>query len=152
MQRALPEATAVGVELDPVICEHTRHNLDLIGCPIEMRNADYAEALDDLEVPSDGLAVAFVGPPWGHAFDPATGLDLGRTLPPVPEIVARIEASLAGRPLLLAVQAFERIEPASLGAVTSLFDWSELRTYALNPPGKNPATLLGTRGWTPDLP
>lgn len=153
MHRALPDAQAVGVELDPVICQHTRHNLDLVGCPIEMRNGSYVDALGALSgLAPDGVAVFFVGPPWGHGFDPATGLDFGRTIPPVSEVVDRIEASIPGRPLLVAVQAFERIEPASLGAVRSLFDWSQLRTYSLNPPGKNPATLLGTRGWTPNLP
>ena len=90
-----------------------------------------------------------MGPPWGHGFDAATGLDFARTIPPVREIVERIFASLPRTPLLVAVQAFERIEPTSLEAVRSLFDWSQLRTYPLNPPGRNPATLLGTRGWTP---
>ena len=152
MHRALPDAVAVGVELDPVIWRHTRHNLDLVGCPIEVRNGSYSDALDhldELDVATDGVAVVFVGPPWGHAFDPATGLDLGRTTPPVGEIVDHLEAGLGGRPLVVAVQAFERVEPASLEAVRSLFDWSELRAYSLNPPGKNPATLVGTRGWVP---
>ena len=44
---------------------------------------------------------------------------------------------------------FERVEPTSLEAVRAMFEWSELRTYSLNPPGKNPATLLGSRGWIP---
>jgi hypothetical protein len=149
MHRALPDAMAVGVELDPVIWEHTHHNLDLVGCPIEVRKGSYVDALDDLDAPRDGVVVVFVGPPWGHGFDVATGLDFGRTVPPVHEIVDLIESSMSGLPLVVAVQAFERIEPASLEAVQSLFDWSELRTYSLNPPGKNPATLLGTRGWTP---
>ena len=152
MHRALPDADALGVELDPAIWQHTRDNLELVGCPIEMRNGSYTDALDDLDAPADGLAIFFVGPPWGHGFDAATGLDFERTLPPVREIVDRVFDSMPGRPVLVAVQAFERIEPASFEAVSSLFDWSELRTYSLNPPGKNPATLLGTRGWTPDVP
>ena len=150
LHRALPDAVALGVELDPVIWEHTLHNLDAVGCPIEVRNGDYSDVLDDLDAPPVGVAVVFVGPPWGHGFDAVTGLDFGRTLPPVPAVVDRIEAAMQGRPLIVAVQAFERIEPASLEAVQSLFDWSELRTYSLNPPGKNPATLIGTRGWTPE--
>jgi hypothetical protein len=149
VHRALPDAAAVGVELDPVIWEHTHHNLDLVGCPIEVRQGSYVDTLGALEAPPDGLVVFFVGPPWGHGFDLATGLDLGRTLPPVGTVVDQIVASVPGRPVLVAVQAFERIEPASLASVRSRFDWSELRTYDLNPPGKNPATLLGTRGWSP---
>ena len=154
MHRALPDAVAVGVELDPAIWQLTRHNLDLVGYPIELRNGSYTDALDDLDdldALQDGLAVFFVGPPWGHAFDAATGLDFGRTLPPVREVVDHIEAGMPERPLLVAVQAFERVEPESLEEVRSMFDWSQLRTYSLNPPGKNPATLLGTRGWRPDI-
>jgi hypothetical protein len=149
MHRALPGALTVGTELNPVIWETTWRNLALVPYPIDVRNGSYADVLDDLDTTPKGLAVVFVGPPWGHGFDPATGLDFSRTDPPVGEVVERIAAGLPDRPLLVAVQAFERIEPASFEAVTSLFDWSELRSYALNPPGKNPATLLGTRGWTP---
>jgi hypothetical protein len=148
MHQAMPDAAAVGVEVDPVIWEHTSHNLDLVGCRVDLRNGSYTEALADFEAPEEGLAVVFVGPPWGHGFDPTTGLDFGRTTPPVAEIVEHIEGKV-GRPLLVAVQAFERLEPASLAAVQEMFEWSQLRTYSLNPPGKNPATLLGTRGWTP---
>jgi hypothetical protein len=150
MHAALPRAMAVGVEFDPVICEHTRHNLELVGCPITMRNDDFAHALGDLDVPSEGLAVVFIGPPWGHAFDPDRGLDLAGTTPPVRDIVTRVEDTLGGRPLLIAVQAFERMEPESLADVRSMLDWSHVSTYSLNPPGRNPATLLGTRGWVPD--
>jgi hypothetical protein len=149
VHRALPDVAAVGVELDPVIWENSRHNLDLVGSSIDWRHGSYLDALDDLDPSPDGTAILFVGPPWGHGFDATTGLDFARTIPPVREIVERIFASLPRTPLLVAVQAFERIEPSSLEAVRSLFDWSELRTYSLNPPGRNPATLLGTRGWTP---
>jgi hypothetical protein len=149
VHRALPEAAAIGVELDPVIWAHTRHNLDLVGLPIDVRHGSFADELDALEPPPDGLAVVFVAPPWGHGFDVISGLDFNQTLPPVRLIVDHIVASLPGRPLLIAVQAFERIEPASLAAVRSRFDWSELRTYSLNPPGNHPATLLGTLGWSP---
>jgi hypothetical protein len=148
VHRALPDATAIGVELDPVIWAHTRHNLELVGCKIDVRNGSFADALDDLEAPAEGLAVFFVGPPWGHGFDGRT-LDLARTLPPVTLVVDRILAGFPERPVLIAVQAFERLDPGSLAAVRSRFDWSELRTYSLNPAGRNPATLLGTRNWRP---
>ncbi len=149
MHSALPGVAAAGIEIDPVIWEHTRNNLGLAGCPIELRNGSYADVLDELDPPPDGLTIVFVGPPWGHGFDATTGLDFGRTVPPVREIVDLVTTAIPGRPLLVAVQAFERIEPESLEAVRSAFDWSQLRTYTLNPPGKNPATLLGTLGWTP---
>jgi hypothetical protein len=149
VHRALPDVTAVGVELDPVIWENSRHNLDLVGSSIDWRHGSYLDALADIDPAPDGLAIVFVGPPWGHGFDATTGLDFALTTPPVRDIVDHIIAGLPRTPLLVAVQAFERIEPASLEEVRSMFDWSELRTYSLNPPGRNPATLLGTRGWTP---
>jgi hypothetical protein len=151
MHRALPDAAAAGVEIDPAICEHTRHNPDLAGCPLELRNGSYAEVLEQLGAPREGLTVVFVGPPWAHGFDAVTGLDFGRTVPPVREVVDLVVHAIRGRPLLVAVQAFERVEPTSLESVSSVFDWSQLRTYSLNPPGKNPASLLGTLGWTPAL-
>lgn len=149
LHRALPHAAAVGVELDPVICAHTRHNLELVGCPVEVHNAHYADALTSLDTPNSGVVVVFVGPPWGHALDLERGLDLDATAPPVSEIVDRVVDRFGGRTLLIAVQAYERIEPASLDRLESVFDWSRLHTYALNPPGRNPATLLGTLGWAP---
>lgn len=150
LQRALPDARALGVELDPVIAAHTRQNLELVGCPVEVRNAGYADVLDSLDPPADGLVVVFVGPPWGHAFDPAQGLDLRGTAPAVTEVVDHVVERLGSRPLLIAVQAYERIQPSSLEALGVVLDWSDLHTYDLNPPGRNPATLLTTRGWAPD--
>ena len=47
------------------------------------------------------------------------------------------------------MQAFERMNTEALADVTSRFEWSFVHTYAINPPGRNPALVLGTRGWTP---
>jgi hypothetical protein len=161
LHRALPDARAVGIELDPVIHEHARHNLDLVGCPIELHREHYADALSSLDpaVPADpgaaggggagGLAVVFIGPPWGHALDLEHGLDLDGTAPPVHEILGRVTEALAGRPLLIAVQAFERMVPGPVEDLAATLDWSRLSCYDLNPPGRNPATLLGTLGWRP---
>ena len=50
--------------------------------------------------------------------------------------------------LLLATQVYETVDPDGVADVTSRFDWSTLRTYDIDPPGRNHGLLLGTRGWT----
>lgn len=37
----------------------------------------------------------------------------------------------------------------SLAELRPRFDWTSLRVYDLNAPGKNHGILLGTRGWVP---
>jgi hypothetical protein len=39
--------------------------------PIELINVDYVAGLESVSVPSAQRIVAFVAPPWGHAFDTA---------------------------------------------------------------------------------
>jgi hypothetical protein len=112
-------------------------------------DVDYASGLAALTPRADQLVVVYVAPPWGHAFDPARGLDLGRTEPPIIDIVDVVTRSLPDSPLLVAVQAFERLDAAPLDDLRSHFDWSYLHTYALNEPGRNPALVLGTCRWTP---
>jgi hypothetical protein len=149
LQRMIPGSTGIGFEIDPVIGEHTAHNLALVGAPLSLVGTDYRQGLSSI-TPKDGqLVVVYVAPPWAHAFDPERGLDLGHTEPPVAEIVDVVTRSLADNPLLIAVQAFERLDEPSLDDVASRFDWSYVHTYTLNQPGRNPALVLGTRGWAP---
>jgi hypothetical protein len=150
LQRMIPGSTGVGFEIDPVIGGHTSHNLALVDAPIDVVNSDYAEGLRSVEARADQLIVVFVAPPWGHAFDPDTGLDLGGTEPPIGEIVDIVAERLAGHRLLIAVQAFERLDSAALDDVTARFDWSFVHRYDINPPGRNPALVLGTLGWMPE--
>jgi hypothetical protein len=149
LQQTIPRSTAVGFEIDPVIAEHTTHNLSLTDASIEIVNVDYVDGLRSVEAPAEQLIVVYVAPPWGHAFDPDTGLDLGGTEPPVGEIVDVVVDRLSGHRLLIAVQAFERLNSETLREVTARFEWSFVHTYGINPPGRNPALVLGTRGWTP---
>jgi hypothetical protein len=149
LQQMIPGSSGVGFEVDPVIAEHTAHNLSLVNAPIDLVNVDFAEGLRSVDVPSEQLIVVYIAPPWGHAFDPDVGLDLGRTEPPCDEIVDVVAERLAGRRLLIAVQAFEHLNPQTLADMTARFDWSFVHTYSINAPGKNPALVLGTYGWKP---
>jgi hypothetical protein len=149
LQRMIPGSAGIGFEIDPMIAGHTRRNLSIADAPVDLVNADYAVGLRSVDVPDDQLVVVFIAPPWGHAFDPAEGLDVSRTEPPVGEIVDIVIERLTGHRLLIAVQAFERLDQDALDDVTGRFEWSFVHTYALNPPGRNPALVLGTRGWTP---
>jgi hypothetical protein len=76
-------------------------------------------------------------------------LDLRRTTPPVTEVVDRVAATFGPRRLLLAVQLYGRVEPASLQDLVDRCDWSSRQTYAIDPPGRNHRLLLGTLRWSP---
>jgi hypothetical protein len=95
------------------------------------------------------LAVVFIAPPWGEALSQASGLDLGRTTPPVGEVVDLLAARFAGHRLLVGVQLHERVDPGSLAAVTARFAWSAPNRYDIDAPGHNHGLLLGTLGWAP---
>ena len=126
----------------------TKRNLSLLGLSLEIRHADYVVALRDLSVPDTQLVVAFIAPPWGDALNGSAGLDLRRTTPPVREIVNSLAQHFPNR-LLFSIQAYERLDAASLAELTALFDWSALRIYDFNPEGQNHGLLLATRGWRP---
>jgi hypothetical protein len=93
--------------------------------------------------------VAFIAPPWGDALDPASGLDLRRTYPPIPEITERLNQHFAENPMLFVVQVHETVNRASLSELATQFDWSNLRIYDLLAPGANHGALLATRRWRP---
>ncbi len=142
---------AVGFELDAGVFEATRANLELVGATLELRHQDFVVGLRDLAEDGsagDGPLIAFVAPPWGDALDEAAGLNLRATHPPVAGVVDLILQTFPDRPLLVAVQLYERVEPRSLAELAERFDWSEPRTYDINEPGRNHGLLLGTRGWT----
>ena len=102
-----------------------------------------------LRIGEDELLIVFVAPPWGDALSESSGLDLLQTKPPVTGIIDLIAHTFPDRKVLLAVQVYGTVVPASLEAVTSRCAWAEVKTYDIDPPGKNHGLLLGTLGWTP---
>jgi hypothetical protein len=147
--RKLPAASGIAFELDTQVYRLTRDNLSLLGSPIELVHDNYLDALRQLKVPANMLVIAFIAPPWGTAFSPATGLDLRGTTPPVREILESL-ALILPNPMLLAIQVCERLVQDSLTDITTRCDWSALHVYDSNKAAENRnGLLLLTRGWRP---
>lgn len=140
---------SVGFELDDVVFALTRENLSIMGLGIEVLHEGYEPGLHGLSVSDDALVIVFVSPPWGAALDEAVGLDLRRTTPPVADIVALAMDVFRRNKLLVAIQAYELVEPDSMAELTRRFDWSAFNVYDINPQAKNPGLVLGTVGWSP---
>jgi hypothetical protein len=150
IRRHVEAERAVGFELDHAMFEMTRRNLALVGAQIELLHQDFASGLGAVTVAADRRVIVFVAPPWGEALTEASGLDLRRTAPPVGEVVDLVSARFAHNRLFFAVQIYEHTDPDSIADVTARFDWSDLKTYLIDEPGRNHGALLGTRGWTHD--
>jgi hypothetical protein len=149
IQRHVPGSRAVGFELDDAVFEASRRNLSILGLDLELLHVDCDAGLKALTVHREELLIVFVAPPWGGALSEGSGLDLGRTTPPVAEIVDLVAARFARQQLLLAIQMYERVDRSSLAEVTARFDWSTVKTYEIDAPGKNHGLLLATIGWRP---
>ncbi len=146
--RGLPRARGIGFEVDEAVHELTRRNLSTMGLPIEVLHVDFGSGLDSLTVRSDQLLVVFVAPPWGDALQPATGLDLRRTTPPVGVIVDLLIERF-DNPLLFAIQVHEQTDLGSMVDLRQRFDWSSSRIYDLTTPGTNHGIVLASKRWAP---
>lgn len=142
-------ARGIGFESDAVVFSLTRQNIAALALPIEIVNADYRSGLSGISLAPSELLVAFIAPPWGDALDRKSGLDLGRTSPPINEIVDFLLHRFPYNQLLFVIQVFEIIVPDSIDACRARFDWSTQRIYDLNTTGQNHGIFLGTRGWIP---
>jgi hypothetical protein len=142
-------ARAVGFERDDTVFALTEANLRLAGADIELLHDGYDTGLATLNVPAEGLVVVFVAPPWGRALGAESGLDLRATTPPVAQVLQSCGQTLGSRPVLFAVQVFERVERDSLAEVTAQLQWRHLMIYDLDAAGHNHGVLIGTSNWTP---
>jgi 16S rRNA G966 N2-methylase RsmD len=145
--RNLGTTRGLGFELDATVFRHTQHNLEALGLPIEIVNTDYRSGLSAVLVVNQ-LLITFIAPPWGHALNRISGLDLRHTTPPITEIVEFLFNAFAHSRHLCAIQVHETVHPESMADLKSRFDWSALRVYGLNAPGENHGMLLGAKGWT----
>lgn len=145
--RHIPGAEGIGFEADPAIFAMSSRNIASLAAPIRLFAGDYRELLAIHRFPSGHHIVAFLAPPWGDALDAQTGLDLGRTKPPVAEIMADIERVYPDAPILFVVEVHERLVAEPLHALRARFDRSELRIYDLAGPTGRHGILLGTRRW-----
>jgi hypothetical protein len=144
--RHLPGARGLGFESDANVFQQTRQNLAALNWPVDIQNTDYRVGLSGLDDIADRLLVVFIAPPWGDALDATSGLDLGRTTPPIVEIVDLLTQRFPKSPLLCAIQVYEKVNDASMAEVQRRFDWSASRNYVLNAPGQNHGVLIGAKG------
>jgi hypothetical protein len=142
---------AVGFDADAGVYAATARNLACLGIEIALRRDAFPDGLEALAASSSAgeLLIAFVAPPWGDALDPATGLDLRRTTPPVLDVIDELATRFPGHEAVVAVQTFETVVPASLSEILTRFEWHASHTYAIDPPGRNHALLLGSVGFAP---
>src|SRR5262249_34939458 len=136
----------LGVE--PAVFDLTTRNIAYLSAPIELVSGSYKGLVGSRRHPADHLIVVFLGPPWGDALRPDTGLRLDRTKPPILEIVHDFEPVYGVQPVLYVTEVHEVNEPNALKAVEAAFDWSHLRIYDVNAPGLQHGVLLGTRRWS----
>jgi hypothetical protein len=125
----------------------TTRNIAHLEAPIELVQGSYKDLVAVRKHPADHRIVVFLGPPWGDALQPGTGLHLDRTKPPILDIVADFDQVYGSQPVLYVSEVHEVNEPTSLKAVEAAFDWADLRIYDVNVPGLQHGILLGTRGW-----
>jgi hypothetical protein len=145
--RHLPGSSGIGFELEPAVFDLTTRNIAHIKAPIELVQGSYKDLVAVRRHPADRLVVVFLGPPWGDALRPDTGLHLDRTKPPILEIVRDFEQVYSPQPVLYVTEVHEVNERTALRAVEAVFDWSDLRVYDVNVPGLQHGILLGTRRW-----
>jgi hypothetical protein len=149
MLRHLPGAKGIGFEVEPAVFDLTTRNIARLNAPIELVHGSYKDLVGARKHPEDHLVVVILGPPWGDALHPVTGLHLDRTNPPILEIVRDFEQVYGSQPMLYVTEVHEVNEPTALKAVEAAFDWSDLRIYDVNAPGLQHGILLGTQRWAP---
>jgi hypothetical protein len=147
--RHLPGSKGIGFEVEPAVFDLTTRNIVHLTAPIELVHGSYKDLVGSRRHPADHLIVVFLGPPWGDALQPGTGLHLDRTKPPILEIVNDFEQVYGTQPVLYVTEVHEVNEPNALRAAETAFDWSDLRIYDVNVPGLQHGVLLGTRRWSP---
>ena len=147
--RHVPNATARGYELDETVFALTSRNLALLSLDrqFQLIQGDYRQLISKHMFPPDHHLVVCLGPPWGDALTPSAGLDLGRTRPPVGDIVDDFERVYPSNPSLYVVEAHERLVPESLAALRRKFTECDLQIYDVAAPHGRRATLIGSNRW-----
>ena len=124
--RHLPGAEGLGFEFEQAIFDMTKANIATLDAPIRLVHGDYRTLLREHPFLATDRIVAFLAPPWADALCAETGLDLGRTKPPVSEIIDDFERVYPDNPVLYVVEVHEHLVPEPLAALRSRFEWSEL--------------------------
>ncbi|WFU74077.1 hypothetical protein [Bradyrhizobium sp. CB2312] len=147
--RHVPRSRGIAFEFDPQVYHLTKQNLAAVDHTIDLKRGDYRAMLGQVDAARDDAMILFVAPPWGTALNEVEGLDLRRTEPPITEIIGKVGDRFPASRILFAVQVYEKLDKGSLAELRGKLDWSDLKIYDFNVPGRNHGVLLGTRGWTP---
>jgi hypothetical protein len=145
--RHLPGTEGLGFELEQAIFDMTTRNIASLSAPIRLVHGDFRALLGEHSFPAAHRIVAFLAPPWADALSAETGLDLGRTKPPVGDIIDDFECVYPNSPILYVVEVHERLVPEPLAALRKTFERSELNIYDLDGPTGRHGVLLGTKRW-----
>jgi hypothetical protein len=145
--RHVPNAAAIGFEMDPGVFALASRNLALLASPIKLLHGDYRALLGQQSFSPGDRLIVYLAPPWGDALTAENGLDLGRTYPPIGEIIDDFERVYPENPILYVVEAHERLVSASLAALQRKFDESDLQVYDIAAPHGRRAMLFGTNRW-----
>jgi hypothetical protein len=143
----LPGADGLGFEFEQAIFQMTTRNIAALAAPIRLLHGDFRALLGEHRFPDSHRVVAVLAPPWADALSKETGLDLGRTKPPIRDIIDAFERVYPRSPLLCAVEVHERLVPVPLAELRTAFEWSELNIYDVAGPTGRHGILLGTRRW-----
>jgi hypothetical protein len=145
--RHLPGAEGLGFEFERAIFDMSARNIALLGASIHLVHGDYRKLLNQHHFPGVHRIVAFLAPPWADALSVEAGLDLGRTKPPIENIVDDFESIYPSNPILYVTEVHERLVPEPLATLRSKFEWSELIVYDIPGATGRHGVLLGTRRW-----
>ncbi len=147
--RYVPDSQGMACEFDRQVYELTKRNIAGLDRTIDLQHGDYQLFLAECRRPPNHGLIFFIAPPWGTALDEVAGLDLRCTMPPITDVIRFIKTTYPSQRVFVAIQVYEKLNPASLREIQALLDWSDLRIYDLNAAGKNHGILLGTSGWKP---
>jgi hypothetical protein len=145
--RFLPSAEGIGFEAERAIFEMSTRNIASLGAPVRLFHGDNRDLLGQHRVPAGHRVVAFLAPPWADALGAQAGLDLGRTKPPIADIIDDFERVYPDSPVLYVVEVHERLVPEPLAALRAGFQFSELNIYDVAGPTGRHGVLLGTMRW-----
>jgi hypothetical protein len=145
--RHLPGAEGLGFEFEQTIFDMTTRNIESLNAPIRLVHGDFRTLLGEHRFPAAHRIVAFLAPPWADALSLEAGLDLGRTKPPVGEIINEFERVYPNNPILYVIEVHEHLVPQPLAALRNRFEWSEPSIYDLPGPTGRHGVLLGTKRW-----
>ena len=143
----LPGAEGLGFEFEQAIFDMTTRNIASLAAPIRLVHGDYRALLGQHHFPASHRIVAFLAPPWADALSAEMGLDLGRTKPPISEIVGDFKRAYFDNPILFVIEVHEHLVPGPLADLRAGFEWSELSVYDIAGPTGRHGVLLGTNRW-----